>query len=425
VVEVLLDVAEALPRIATAIRAARRSVHLAGWYFTPAFALTRDPADAALVDLLSSLGDDVQVRVLAWAGAPIPLFSPDRRRVRAVAGAFPRRRNLRFAVDRHERPLHCHHEKLVIVDDELAFVGGIDLTTLAGDRFDDSAHRSRDGISWHDAACLLRGPAVADVADHFAQRWRAVTGEILPPSPVPAPCGPALVQVARTIPERVYARIPAGDFSILGAYTAALRSAERLVYLENQFLWSPEIVEILADKLRRPPTPEFRLVVVLPARPNNGGDDTRGQLGILADADAGGHRFLACALYSLDSFPPQPVYVHAKIGIVDDRWLTVGSANLNEHSFFNDTEMNLVVDDAELARATRLRLWSEHLECDASSLDADPDVLVDERWRPRAEAGLDQLRAGGPMRQRLVRLRGVSRRSARLLGPIQSLLVDG
>ncbi len=58
--------------------------------------------------------------------------------------------------------------------------------------------------------------------------------------------------------------------------------------------------------------------------------------------------------------------MHAKIGIVDDRWLTIGSANLNEHSFFNDTEMNLVADDAELARATRLRLWSEHLECDAS-----------------------------------------------------------
>ncbi len=186
----------------------------------------------------------------------------------------------------------------MIVDDELAFVGGIDLTTLAGDRFDDSAHRSRDGISWHDAACLLRGPAVADVADHFALRWRAVTGESLAPAPVLAPCGSTLVQVARTIPERVYDRIPAGDFSILGASRRPpLGRAARLPREPVPLVTRDR--GVLADKLRRPPTPQFRLVVVLPARPNNGGDDTRGQLGILADADARGHRFLACTLYSL------------------------------------------------------------------------------------------------------------------------------
>jgi phosphatidylserine/phosphatidylglycerophosphate/cardiolipin synthase-like enzyme len=119
------------------------------------------------------------------------------------------------------------------------------------------------------------------------------------------------------------------------------------------------------------------------------------------------------------------VYVHAKIGIVDDRWLTLGSANLNEHSLFNDTEMNLVVHDPELARATRLRLWAEHLELTQDEIAGEPARVVDELWRPRAEAGRERLRRGEPLERRLVELPGLSRHSRRLLGPLNGLLVDG
>jgi len=165
----------------------------------------------------------------------------------------------------------------------------------------------------------------------------------------------------RTIPERIYKAIPQGEFSILASYAGALRSAERLVYLENQFLWSAEIVDILKEKLRNPPSDRFRLLLVLPAKPNSGADDTTGQLGLLADADDGAGRMLACTRYAVGGEAIDRVYVHAKVGIVDDRWLTVGSANLNEHSLFNDTEMNVVSHDPALARQTRLRLWAEHL----------------------------------------------------------------
>ena len=79
-----------------------------------------------------------------------------------------------------------------------------------------------------------------------------------------------------------------------------------------------------------------------------------------------------------------PVYVHAKVAIVDDRWLTLGSANLNAHSFFNDTEVNVVTCDAALARETRLRLWASHLERPIDEIDGDPRVVVDELWRPIA-----------------------------------------
>jgi phosphatidylserine/phosphatidylglycerophosphate/cardiolipin synthase-like enzyme len=223
----------------------------------------------------------------------------------------------------------------------------------------------------------------------------------------------------------VYDALPRGEFSILASYAGALRSAEHLVYLENQFLWSAEIVEILREKLRNPPSDRFRLLLVLPARPNSGADDTTGQLGLLADADDDAGRMLACTRYAVANGSTDRVYVHAKVGVVDDRWLTVGSANLNEHSLFNDTEVNVVSHNPELARQTRLRLWAEHLDQPVETLTGDPATLIDEVWRPLAAEQLERRAAGAPLTHGLVRLAHVSRRSKRLLGPLQSLLVDG
>src|SRR5262249_11714570 len=158
--------------------------------------------------------------------------------------------------------MHCHHEKLVVIDGQTAFVGGIDLTTYAGDRLDSSEHTARGSIGWHDAASSLRGPAVADGAEHFRLRWAEGTRERLPARPAPPPPGDVELQVVRTVPERIYDRLPRGEFGILESYLRGLRAARRLIYLENQFLWSPEIVAVLLDKLRRPPDDRFRLVVL-------------------------------------------------------------------------------------------------------------------------------------------------------------------
>jgi len=184
-------------------------------------------------------------------------------------------------------------------------------------------------------------------------------------------------------------------------------------------------VQILLDKIVHPPSDDFCLVLVLPAKPNSGRDDTRGQLADLIEADDGAGRVLACTLRALGERGPCPVYVHAKIGIVDDRWLTLGSANLNEHSLFNDTEINVVTCNAELARGTRLRLWAEHLERSEQEVSADPVRVVRELWKPIAEEQYERREAGLPPTHRLCLLPGVSRRSRRLLGPLQGLLVDG
>ena len=281
--EVLVDGAEALAEIAAAIESARSSIWLAGWFFSPAFRLRAD-SEMTLRDLLADRATRLDVRILAWAGAPLPLFHPDRSEVRQTRDTFVTGTRIRVALDARERPLHCHHEKLVIVDGAVAFVGGIDLTSNGGDRLDSGDHPARGSLGWHDAATRIAGPAVADVAEHYRLRWREVTGERLPEPPALLPvAGATELQIVRTVPEKIYDALPRGEFSILESYVAAFRSAEWLIYLENQFLWSPELVAVLAEKLRNPPNERFRLLLLLPAKPNNGADDTRGQLGVLDD----------------------------------------------------------------------------------------------------------------------------------------------
>jgi phosphatidylserine/phosphatidylglycerophosphate/cardiolipin synthase-like enzyme len=423
--ELLIDGEQALPRIAEALRGARSHVHIAGWHVTPQFGLTRDPQAARLRDLLAELAERVEVRVLLWGGSPLPLFTPDRAAVRKVREELIRDSRVRCELDVRERPMHCHHEKLVIVDDEVAFVGGIDLTSLGGDRFDSSEHPMRSRLGWHDAASRIVGPAVSDVAGHFATRWHATSGERLPACPVGPVAGEVELQIVRTVPEKIYDAVPRGDFRILEAYTRALAAARRFVYLESQFLWSAQIVELLAAKLRDPPSDEFRVLVLLPGRPNNGADTTRGQLAALVRADDGGERFLATTISARTGELSAPTYVHAKIAIVDDEWLTLGSANLNEHSLFNDTEMNLVTCDAALARETRLRLWSEHLERPLAEVSGEPAEVIDRLWRPTAVEQRRRLERGAGLTHRLRELPGVSRRSRALLGPLDSLVVDG
>ena len=424
--DVLVDGAEALPTIADAIAGAKEQVHLTGWHLAPGFEVKRGEPSVVLGALLADTAERVDVRVLVWAGSPLPVFHPTRAEVADAIRTLTRRTRIRCEADPREHPFHCHHEKTVMVDGRVAFVGGIDLTDTGGDRYDSSQHPSRRRLGWHDVGTRLEGPAVADVHEHFAMRWAEVTGERLETAPPPDRAGSSTVQVVRTVAEDMYDAVPHGDFRILEGYVRALRSAQSFVYLENQFLWSPEIVTLLADKLRDPPRDDFRIVILLPANANNGQDDTRGQLGALAEADGGAGRLVAATIRARTGRREDPLYVHAKVGIVDDRWLTVGSANLNAHSLLNDTEMNVVTDDAGLARGVRLRLWTEHLECELDDIaDVAPGVVVDERWRPIAEEQLARFEADEPPTHRLRALRGVSGRSGRLLGPLNGLVTDG
>lgn len=422
--DVLVDGSEALPAIAAELARAESFVHLAGWFFSPELHLSRDEEPIIVRNLLAELAERVDVRVLSWKGAPVPLFKPSQRDVREMIDALARHTKIDAHADGCTGFTHCHHEKTIVIDGRVAFVGGIDLTLDGGDPWDTPSHIARGGIGWHDAAVRIEGPAVADVAQHFRLRWHGATRELLPRPILRAEAGDVEAQIVRTLPAGTYRAARRGDYSVLESYTSALRSAEHFVYLENQFLWSPEIVSILADKLRNPPNDDFRLLVLLPARANDGADISRGQVAALIHAADETRRFLACTIYARSGNLRDTVYVHSKIGIVDDRWLTVGSANLNAHSLFNDTEMNVVTLDPDIARATRVRLWSEHLELPVDDVQGDPIQLIDQHWERISSEQLELLEGGEALTHRLVKLPGVSRRRRRLIGGLQSRLYD-
>jgi len=147
-IDVLVDGAEALPLMADELQSARSHIHMTDLFLSPDFDLVRGQEPVVLRHLLGQLAERVDVRILVWAGAPLPLFRPSRREVREMCQRLTRETRIACRLDAKERPLHCHHEKTIVIDDRVAFVGGIDLTSQSGDRFDSVEHPARSAIGW-------------------------------------------------------------------------------------------------------------------------------------------------------------------------------------------------------------------------------------------------------------------------------------
>ena len=320
-----------------------------------------------------------------------------------------------------------HHQKLVIVRharrpaDDVAFVGGID---LCHSRRDDAQHLgdrqcqpmdARYGATppWHDAMVEIHGPAVRDVQESFAQRWddptpldhrnpyrallqrRADMPRHVEPLPdraaAPPVAGDHAVQILRTYaakrPAFPFARD--GERSVARGYERAFANARRLVYIEDQYLWSTLVARTLAAALRR--EPQLQVVAVVPRHPDQDGrrsgpPNRIGQIDAMRLLrEAGGDRV---GVFDLHNPQGTPVYVHAKICIVDDTWMTCGSDNFNRRSWTHDSELTCaaVDDSGSLPRELRTRLWAEHLGLarDDPRL-ADPDDPL-RLWRERALA---------------------------------------
>ena len=332
-------------------------------------------------------------------------------------------------LDARTRRAGSHHQKLVVVrhrgrpDHDVAFVGGID---LGYSRNDDSEHQGDPQVMefpaaygphppWHDIQAEVSGPAVHDLEHTFRERWYgssildissplrqlydrayhigAMTGRPLP-EPVPDDetnrPGSHAIQVLRTYPARLrrYPFAPHGERSIARAYRKAFARAGGLIYLEDQYLWSKPAAHLLAAAMRLNPT--LHVVVVVPRYPDSDGTLTRVP-GLLGRQDAmriisagGGDRF---AVYDVENLEGVPVYVHAKVVVVDDVWAMVGSDNLNRRSWTHDSELSIAVLDEErdprepidlagtgdgarvFARDLRLQLWAEHLDRGPDDLD--------------------------------------------------------
>ncbi|HEX5370643.1 MAG TPA: phospholipase D family protein [Dehalococcoidia bacterium] len=394
----LIDGETFLERLYAEIASAGEYVYIAGWCLTPHLPLLRASTshiiDSRLVTVLGQASGRVPVRVLLWGGAPF-VIHPTSDYVEQVAKTLTNEAggDLICPLDDTATWSHTHHQKAIVVDGQWASVGGIDLTTYSGDRWDQRGHRLRAGVNWHDAAMSIEGELVADVESNFRQRWLAVTGDGSLPSVQPRvdATWSTPAQVLRTIPAGDYDFAQDGEYDFHHSYLELLQRSRRFVYLESQYLWSPEVMDALLDLVKQPPSPSFRIVIVLPARATSGKWDNDKHVEALREVDGGRNIVEVYSLYTSGPtsgerpFRYRPVYVHAKLAIVDDEWLIVGSANLNDRSLHSDSEIGVLAHDADLARKLRLDLWSEHLNRRPQDLEArDVTDVVDSEWRGRA-----------------------------------------
>jgi phosphatidylserine/phosphatidylglycerophosphate/cardiolipin synthase-like enzyme len=422
------------------------TVLLAGWRADSDELLTdRGPTVAEALTAAARRG--ALVRGLLWR-SHLSAFGYHLNQNRAlavdVAGA-----GAEVLLDQRIRALGSHHQKLVVIRrarhlrDDVAFVGGIDLDRGSRDDADhdgDPQPVSSDDEygrtpARHDVQVQLRGPAVREVEDAFRERWQDraplarlpwhviadwIHGLLRAASPLPAPApdppsaGRCAVQILRTYPRRHPAHpfAPWGERSIARAYAKALSRARRLVYLEDQYLWSVDVARIFAAALRR--SPRLHLIAVVPRRVDQQVATRAAELG-QAEAmamvrEAGGDRV---QIFDIENHQGRPIYVHAKLCIVDDVWAVVGSNNLNNRSWTHDSELTAAVldDDRDprapadpaglgdgarrFARRLRLDLMREHLDCgpDADTELLDPDRAAD-TVRRRA-AALDAWHTAG------------------------------
>jgi phospholipase D1/2 len=395
-VAVIVDAADYFSAAKAAILQARHHVFLIGWDFDWRIRLERREEMPEVPDELGAFLTHVvetrpglRIFVLRWDmsflrfpfRATFPLKILD-----WVSG-----QRLDMRADHHHPVGACHHQKIVVVDDSLAFCGGIDMTSHRWDtpnHEDDHPLRCDRGENygpWHDATTCIDGDAARALGVLARERWRKACGEDIPRTPDVEPYWPEGVEpdfrnvdvaIARTQPMH-------GDDEeireIEALYLAAIRSARRFIYIETQYFASHKIAEALGERLAERDGPE---VVVINPKSAAGWLEEKvmgsARAHLLEDIEkADSHRRFR--LYTPVTEGGDDIYVHAKVLVVDDRFLRVGSSNLNNRSMGFDTECDLAIEASSRAeedaiRGIRTKLLAEHLGVDReafAALDAD------------------------------------------------------
>jgi phosphatidylserine/phosphatidylglycerophosphate/cardiolipin synthase-like enzyme/uncharacterized membrane protein YdjX (TVP38/TMEM64 family) len=412
----LVDGADFFRAFREAARHARHSLLIIGWDIDSRVDLLRnegpprrgrgpDGLPLALGDFLNSLlkrNRQLHIHVLDWDFTMV--FAPDREWMPLYKEEWTAHPRLHFHLDDQHPMGACHHQKVIVVDDRVAFVGGLDLTR---GRWDTTGHVPRDprrkdleGDSvpqpYHDIQMIVEGPVAVAAGDLARDRWRLATGETLspPPRPEDAP-GRALdnspnenpwpeflapdledaeVAISRTIPlYESQKEVREVEQLIIDAIAAARKA----IYIEAQYFTANKIGDALAKRLAEPDGPE--VVLVLPERTDGWlsqktMDVLRERLfkQLLAVDD---HHRLRLYRPCIPGLGEQCVNVHSKITFIDDEFLRVGSANLNNRSMGLDTECDLALEARGEQRirsaisAFRSRLLAEHLGASAAEID--------------------------------------------------------
>lgn len=388
----LVDGAEYFRALDRTLPLARRSIRIVGWDFNPDIRLRPRKGSETLGALLRRLVDErpeLEIHILVWAMGPI-YSGRSLKLFRRNGWSSHPRIHLRF--DARHALRGSHHQKMVTVDDAIAFVGGIDVTAGRWDTRDhapDCPHRVRpNGKSYgpvHDVQTMFRGPAARAVADLARRRWETATDHrpapVVTPPPewpegVPAAMEGCAAAIVRTTP----------DLHGLNEQRHAIRlthdaiaAARRHIYIETQYLASFGVGEALAQRLREPYGPEVAILVTCSSRgmleqfvmANNRDRLIRG----LKKADSFGRLRVMYAVVPDGDGGECEVLIHSKVVVVDDIFVRVGSSNLNNRSEGLDTECDVAVEARTLAErqaiaALRNRLLAEHLDACESDVAA-------------------------------------------------------
>lgn len=393
---------------------ARRYVLIAGWQFDTEVALLRGEAATAApypvrwLELLNALAQErpeLRIYILAWDYSLI--YSLEREWMQGLKFSFQASPSIHFEFDPHPDVSGSHHQKFVVVDGVLGFVGGLD---ICDERWDNREHLHdfplRTNTSGeparpnHELQSFVRGPIVSALVDVFCDRWRSKSRPALELGPLDSAASTELLEFefAREHPEAVFplradrvvvlqtspphATTPRRD--VAATYADALLAAERIIYIETQYFTSRTIARALTTRLRDAERPPLQVLILLPGGADNAkeafalGDLQHQVLSELkAAAEENGHelRLLCSRRGGRDC--KETTFIHSKLLLVDDQFLSVGSANMTERSMGLDSELALAWQgesgselESDIARV-RASLLGEH-----SGMDPDHFLRV-------------------------------------------------
>ncbi len=419
---IFVDMADYFAAAKNAMQKARRSVHLLNWAFQADTLFSPEPGGDGPEDdrfgvFLKALAENpsLDVRLLCWRSS-LP--------VAATQGFFPivdratfRHSNVKFVLDDKTPFGACHHQKVIVIDDAVAFCGGGD---VGRDRWDTSLHLDDDPRrreepgkgkyfgSRHEVMAIVDGPPARSLGELFRVRWERATGETIAQTPETAPLAwpdgvePGFENVSVGL-SRTMARWKGEpgirESEALSFATIAL--ARRCIYLENQYFTSPMVAEALAARLEEPDGPEVILVSTQHS-PSYFDRITmdRTRSAFIARLERS-DRFGRLRVFSPVTKLGRTIIVHAKTAIIDDRLIRIGSSNMNNRSTGFDSECDLSIEAEEDDATTRERIGAFRDRLISHWFGCVPG-LVAERTRAAGSLGaaIDALRDEGLCRLR-------------------------
>jgi len=404
---VLIDAEEYFQTMQQAMLNARERILMIGWdfdtrihleqgrrWYQKGFRRTYPSRLGSFILWLNRHRDGLEIRILKWSFGAFKFFSRGSMMVDLIRW-WPHRR-IDFKFDTNHPVGASHHQKIVVIDDHVAVCGGIDMTTM---RWDTREHQEDDQRRkrprgpvygpWHDATMMIEGEAAAALGDLGRDRWARANGPKLDPIKAAAKEASAWpdklqaqfenveIGIART--RGAYAGQPVID-EIAELFERQIASAKEYIYAESQYFTSQRIAQAIAQRLAEENPPEILIVHAEHAEgwlEQQAMDHARAELvRTLGQLDVGNNLGLYVPFTG-----KTPIYVHAKIMIIDDRILRIGSANMNNRSMGLDSECDVFVDcerpgnahcSREIARL-RHSLLAEHCGLE---IDEVPGLLA-------------------------------------------------